>query len=76
LNDDDIDDIDPSDDTRATSLSNDEKPSAGKKRVREEPTQEETQDGEAEHKTARKKAKEQAVKCPSCKHNFQITLRK
>ncbi|CAE6458593.1 unnamed protein product [Rhizoctonia solani] len=76
LNDDDIDDIDPSDDTRATSLSNDEKPSAGKKRVREEPTQEEAQDGETEHKTARKKAKEQAVKCPSCKHNFQITLRK
>ncbi|CAE6424451.1 unnamed protein product [Rhizoctonia solani] len=82
LDDADIEHIDPplnryaSDDTRATSLSNDEKPAVGKKRAREEPAQEEVQDSDAEPKAARKKAKEQAIKCPSCKHTFNITLRK
>ncbi|KAF8708978.1 Protein kinase C terminal domain, partial [Rhizoctonia solani] len=64
-----------SDDTRATSFSNEEKPVTGKKRARDEPVQE-VPDSDTERKTARKKAKEQPVKCPSCRHNFTVTLRK
>ncbi|KAH7343930.1 hypothetical protein B0J17DRAFT_644566 [Rhizoctonia solani] len=77
----DIDDIDsplerhPSDDTRDTSLSADDKRAAGKKRARDEPA-EQASDSDAERKAPKKKAKEQAVKCPNCKHKFNVTLRK
>ncbi|CAE6462353.1 unnamed protein product [Rhizoctonia solani] len=71
-----IDDVDfgnPSDrsvNTRDTSLSADDKPAAGKKRSRDVP------DSDGEREGAKKKAKEQAVKCPNCRHKFNITLRK
>ncbi|KAG8691704.1 hypothetical protein FRC11_012455 [Ceratobasidium sp. 423] len=79
-----IDDVDaplsrhPSDystGTRDTSLSADDKPAAGKKRARE-PVDDEIPDSDNERKVARKKAKEQGVKCPNCKHKFNVTLRK
>ncbi|CAE6487082.1 unnamed protein product [Rhizoctonia solani] len=77
----DLDNIDsplgrhPSDGTRDTSVSADDRPAAGKKRARGEPT-EEAVDSDAERKSTKKKAKEQAVKCPNCKHKFNVTLRK
>ncbi|CAE6524565.1 unnamed protein product [Rhizoctonia solani] len=84
LDDVDIDDVyvplsgNPSDrsvNTRDTSLSADDKPPAKKKRTRDEPAGE-VSDSDVERKDAKKKAKEQPVKCPNCRHKFNVTLRK
>ncbi|CAE7220281.1 unnamed protein product [Rhizoctonia solani] len=59
--------------TRDTSLS-DDRSAAGKKRARNEPA-EEAPDSDVDRKGAKKKVKEQRVKCPECKHKFNVTLR-
>ncbi|CAE6474000.1 unnamed protein product [Rhizoctonia solani] len=64
---------DHSTNTRDTLLSGEDKPAAGKKRNRDEPA-DEVPDSEVERKAPRK-AKQQPVKCPKCKHSFNVTFR-